>query len=115
MTHRLSVPVSQSPRLLRRSPARPAPRAVALISGGLDSMLAARLMLEQGVEVEGLNFFTGFCVEGLEPGAVLEVSCTDPGARDDIPAWCRVNGHEVLGVVEDAHGLVVSLRVGASP
>jgi tRNA U34 2-thiouridine synthase MnmA/TrmU len=43
----------------------PAPRrAVALISGGLDSMLAARLMLEQGIHVEGINFFTGFCVEG---------------------------------------------------
>ena len=39
-------------------------RAVALISGGLDSMLAARLILDQGVHVEGLNFFTGFCVEG---------------------------------------------------
>ncbi len=38
--------------------------AVALISGGLDSMLAAKLMLEQGIRVEGLNFFTGFCVEG---------------------------------------------------
>ncbi len=43
----------------------PSPRkAVALISGGLDSMLAAKLMLEQGVHVEGINFFTGFCVEG---------------------------------------------------
>ena len=39
-------------------------KAVALISGGLDSMLAARIMLEQGIHVEGLNFFTGFCVEG---------------------------------------------------
>lgn len=39
-------------------------KAVALISGGLDSMLATQLMLEQGVHVEGLNFFTGFCVEG---------------------------------------------------
>lgn len=39
-------------------------KAVALISGGLDSMLAAKLMLEQGIHVEGLNFFTGFCVEG---------------------------------------------------
>ena len=39
-------------------------KAVALISGGLDSMLAARVMLEQGIHVEGLNFFTGFCVEG---------------------------------------------------
>ena len=40
------------------------PRAVALISGGLDSMLAAKVVLDQGVQVEGVNFFTGFCVEG---------------------------------------------------
>lgn len=39
-------------------------KAVALISGGLDSMLAAKVLLEQGVHVEGINFFTGFCVEG---------------------------------------------------
>ena len=39
-------------------------KALALISGGLDSMLAARLIQEQGVEVEGINFYTGFCVEG---------------------------------------------------
>ena len=39
-------------------------RAVALISGGLDSLLAARVILDQGIEVEGVNFFTGFCVEG---------------------------------------------------
>ncbi|MBO67873.1 MAG: tRNA (5-methylaminomethyl-2-thiouridylate)-methyltransferase [Acidiferrobacteraceae bacterium] len=39
-------------------------RAVALLSGGLDSMLAARIVKDQGIYVEGLNFFTGFCVEG---------------------------------------------------
>lgn len=39
-------------------------KAAALISGGLDSMLAARTILDQGVHVEGINFFTGFCVEG---------------------------------------------------
>lgn len=39
-------------------------KAVALISGGLDSMLAVRVMQEQGIEVEGINFYTGFCVEG---------------------------------------------------
>ena len=39
-------------------------KAVALISGGLDSMLAARVIADQGVDVEGVNFFTGFCVEG---------------------------------------------------
>ena len=39
-------------------------KALALISGGLDSMLAAKVVLEQGIHVEGINFFTGFCVEG---------------------------------------------------
>lgn len=39
-------------------------KAIALISGGLDSMLAARVIQEQGVHVEGINFYTGFCVEG---------------------------------------------------
>jgi tRNA U34 2-thiouridine synthase MnmA/TrmU len=39
-------------------------KAVALISGGLDSMLAAKVMLDQGIHVEGINFYTGFCVEG---------------------------------------------------
>jgi tRNA-uridine 2-sulfurtransferase len=39
-------------------------KAVALISGGLDSMLAAKIVQQHGVHVEGINFFTGFCVEG---------------------------------------------------
>lgn len=39
-------------------------KAVALISGGLDSLLAARLVQQQGIQVEGINFYTGFCVEG---------------------------------------------------
>ena len=39
-------------------------KAVALISGGLDSLLAAKLIQDQGILVEGINFYTGFCVEG---------------------------------------------------
>lgn len=39
-------------------------KAVALISGGLDSMLAAKVVQAQGIHVEGINFYTGFCVEG---------------------------------------------------
>jgi len=40
---------------------RTAIRALGLISGGLDSTLAARVLLEQGIAVHGLNFSTGFC------------------------------------------------------
>jgi tRNA-specific 2-thiouridylase len=36
-------------------------KAVGLLSGGLDSTLAARLLQTQGIEVEGLHFSTGFC------------------------------------------------------
>lgn len=35
-------------------------KAVGLFSGGLDSILAARLLLEQGIEVEGICFTTVF-------------------------------------------------------
>ena len=37
-------------------------KALGLLSGGLDSTLAIKLMLEQGVEVEALNFVTPFCL-----------------------------------------------------
>jgi hypothetical protein len=37
-------------------------RALGLLSGGLDSTLAARLLLEQGVEVRAVHFSTGFCM-----------------------------------------------------
>jgi len=43
-------------------------KAIALLSGGLDSTLAARVMMEQGLELEALNFMTVFC------------TCTNRGA-----------------------------------
>lgn len=36
-------------------------KAIGLLSGGLDSTLAVKLMLEQGIEVIALNFVTPFC------------------------------------------------------
>src|SRR5438094_5840379 len=36
-------------------------KAIGLLSGGLDSALAARLIKDQGVEVKAVNFYTGFC------------------------------------------------------
>jgi tRNA U34 2-thiouridine synthase MnmA/TrmU len=38
-------------------------KCVAMMSGGLDSTLAARLMKELGFDVVGVNFYNGFCVE----------------------------------------------------
>jgi tRNA-uridine 2-sulfurtransferase len=36
-------------------------KAIALLSGGLDSILAVKVMQEQGIEVEAINFLTIFC------------------------------------------------------
>ena len=35
-------------------------KAVGLLSGGLDSMLAARIILDQGITVHGVSFVTPF-------------------------------------------------------
>ncbi len=35
-------------------------------------------------------------MQGLPPGAVLEVVGYDPGAREDLPAWCRMTRNELV-------------------
>lgn len=37
-------------------------KALALISGGLDSTLAVKLILDQGLDVEAVNFVSPFCL-----------------------------------------------------
>lgn len=50
-------------------------------------------------------------VRQLQPGDQLEVVCTDPGVLQDIPAWCRINGHKVLETKSDNHEYVIVLEV----
>lgn len=51
-------------------------------------------------------------VAQLQPGDTLEVFCSDPGALNDIPAWCRINGHEVIGTKETKDEVIITVRVG---
>lgn len=53
-------------------------------------------------------------VRELEPGTVLQALGTDPGILNDIPAWCRVNGHRVLQTYSDGDDYTVVLEVGES-
>ena len=48
----------------------------------------------------------------LQAGDILEVTCTDPGALNDIPAWCRINGHLVQQSHESNDELVIVIQVG---
>lgn len=51
-------------------------------------------------------------VAELEPGDTLEVLCTDPGALNDIPAWCRINGHRVVETGEREDEVYIIVEVG---
>ncbi|MEE8359746.1 MAG: hypothetical protein V3S04_02325 [Candidatus Omnitrophota bacterium] len=46
-------------------------KGLILLSGGLDSTLAAKILLEQGIELEAINFLTCFC------------TCTKKGCRNE--------------------------------
>ena len=51
-------------------------------------------------------------VKELVEGDTLDVICTDPGALSDIPAWARINGHEVIADREVDDELIITVRIG---
>ena len=51
-------------------------------------------------------------IKTLEKGDVLAVTCTDPGAKNDLPAWCRINGHEVIEIEEKDDDIIIKIAVG---
>ncbi len=51
-------------------------------------------------------------VKNLQSGDTLRVTCTDPGVLQDIPAWCRINGHKLIETHSSEHEYIVTLEVG---
>ena len=51
-------------------------------------------------------------VKTLKSGDRLTVYCTDPGVMQDIPAWCRINGHRVIETQGDDGEYVIVLEIG---
>jgi len=60
-------------------------KALVLMSGGLDSILAAKLLLEQGIEVEGICFYSNFfdCVLARKAAEQLKISLREIDIRDE--------------------------------
>ena len=52
-------------------------------------------------------------VAELQPGDEVEVVCTDPGALNDIPAWCRINGHRVVATRQEGNEVIIEVEVGS--
>jgi tRNA U34 2-thiouridine synthase MnmA/TrmU len=73
-------------------------RAVGLLSGGLDSTLAAKLMIEQGIEVHAINFTSPFCTCTSKKAGCSAV-ITAVKELGDIPLKRVSMGDEYLAMV----------------
>lgn len=51
-------------------------------------------------------------VKQMQPGEQLEVIATDPGVMHDIPAWCRINGHQIISTDSADGDYIIVLEVG---
>jgi len=51
-------------------------------------------------------------VETMNAGDELVAFCTDPGVMQDIPSWCRINGHQVVDSSEKDDEYIIRIRVG---
>jgi tRNA-uridine 2-sulfurtransferase len=77
-------------------------KAIALLSGGLDSTLAVNLMMQQGIEVIALNFLTPFCRCSKKGCGSEAVKVTE---KLGLELRVRYLGEEYLAIVRDpAHG-----------
>jgi len=51
-------------------------------------------------------------LRSLTKGDRLTVTCTDPGALHDIPAWCRIHGYPVIESHREGDEIII--RIGVS-
>jgi tRNA U34 2-thiouridine synthase MnmA/TrmU len=77
-------------------------KGLILLSGGLDSTLAAKVLLEQGIELEAINFLTCFC------------TCTKKGCRNEAMKVSEGLGIKlkVLNVTKEYLEVIKSPRYG---
>jgi tRNA 2-thiouridine synthesizing protein A len=53
-------------------------------------------------------------IKNLAPGTLLDVLATDPGTLHDVPAWCRVHGHEVVETEREGRDIRIRVKVVAT-
>jgi TusA-related sulfurtransferase/uncharacterized OsmC-like protein len=84
--------VSSVPQQLPADAGVPAADAMLEMLGATDEPLSTCALLTPAIKAK---------LRELEGGQVLEVRVDDPGAREDIAAWCRLTGNELLAVVDE--------------
>ncbi len=49
-------------------------------------------------------------IKTIEPGNVLKLIADDPGSTDDVPAWCRRTGNELLENQEETGQFIFYIK-----
>lgn len=50
-------------------------------------------------------------IQELNDGDILQVICTDPGVKHDIPAWCRIHGHLLQSIEDHNKEILVTIKI----
>lgn len=73
------------------------------MSEDLSQMQADKVVDARGSSCPGPLLEAKKAIGQVPVGGVLEVWSTDPGTKNDLPAWAQKVGHEYLGAI-DAEG-----------
>ncbi len=75
--------------------------------------------MNEVIEVDARRLFCPLPVIRLQntinknpPGTRVRIVSTDPGSMNDIPTWCRINGHQVLSGEEQDKEFVFLVQKG---
>ncbi|MCY4655532.1 MAG: sulfurtransferase TusA family protein [Gammaproteobacteria bacterium] len=53
-------------------------------------------------------------VRGVESGTLIRLLATDPGVLEDIPAWCRIHGHQIQSQAKQDSTFEFHILVGSN-
>ena len=71
-----------------------------MASVDLTTIKAAKVVDARGSACPGPLLEAKKGIGQVKVGEILEIKSSDPGTRNDIPAWAKKVGHEYLGVLE---------------
>lgn len=47
-------------------------------------------------------------METLEPGKIVELLADDAGVQEDLPAWCKETGNDLLSLKKNEEGVFIA-------
>ena len=70
------------------------------MSTDLTTITAAKIVDARGSACPGPLLEAKKGIGQVKVGEILEIKSSDPGTRNDIPAWAKKVGHEYMGLLE---------------